>query len=293
MPIISKADRSRDEASTEIEHIDRGIHSFQEISHIFNNMALRRLILSHNRISSVPPNIADLVNLESLNLWNNQIEDLPTSISSLNKLRILNLGMNRLNILPRGFGSFQALEILDLTYNNLNERSLPGNFFFMPTLRALYLGDNDFEYLPADIENLSSLQVLVLRENDLLALPKEIGKLYRLKELHIQGNRLTVLPPEIAGLDLVGPKRVLRLENNPWVQSLAEPLTKEILSSETIVGIDVYEVIFTGPLALMEYLRSDSYKYQYGRQESGTGVAPPKTRNKDKKISRQKVKQGC
>ncbi|MCP9258343.1 Tubulin alpha-1 chain [Dirofilaria immitis] len=266
MPIISKADRNRDEASAEIEHIDRGIHSFQEISHIFNNLALRRLILSHNKISSVPPSIADLVNLESLNLWNNQIEDLPTSISSLNKLRILNLGMNRLNILPRGFGSFQALEILDLTYNNLNERSLPGNFFFMPTLRALYLGDNDFEYLPADIENLTSLQVLVLRENDLLALPKEIGKLYRLKELHIQGNRLTVLPPEIAGLDLVGPKRVLRLDNNPWVQPLAEPLTK-------------------GPFALMEYLRSDSYKYQYGRQQSGTGVAPPKTRNKDKKLA--------
>lgn len=55
----------------------------------------------------------------------------------------------------------------------------------------------------------------------------------------------------------------------------------------------MYAVIFAGPLALMEYLRSDSYKYQYGRQESGTGLAPPKARNKDKKISRQKVKQGC
>lgn len=29
-----------------------------------NNLALRRLTLSHNKISSVPPNIADLVNLE-------------------------------------------------------------------------------------------------------------------------------------------------------------------------------------------------------------------------------------
>lgn len=54
------------------------------------------------------------------------------------------------------------------------------------TLRALYLGDNDFEYLPEDVENLSSLQILVLRENDLTALPKEIGKLFRLRELHIQ-----------------------------------------------------------------------------------------------------------
>ncbi|VDN21132.1 unnamed protein product [Gongylonema pulchrum] len=136
------------------------------------------------------------------------------------------------------------------------------------------MGDNDFEYLPADIENLSSLQILVLRENDLLALPKEIGRLYRLKELHVQGNRLTVLPPEIAGLDLIGPKQILRLENNPWVQPLAEALAR-------------------GHKPLWDYLRSDSYKYQYGRQESGINQAPPKARNKDKKISRQKVKQGC
>jgi hypothetical protein len=44
--------------------------------------------------------------------------------------------MNRLYKLPRGFGSFAKLEILDLTYNNLREQSLPGNFFFIPTLRA-------------------------------------------------------------------------------------------------------------------------------------------------------------
>uniref|UniRef100_A0A915BXS7 Ras suppressor protein 1 n=1 Tax=Parascaris univalens TaxID=6257 RepID=A0A915BXS7_PARUN len=272
MPSVSKSEKNRDESSTEVEHVDRGLHSFQDISQIFRNEALTRLTLSHNKITSVPANIADLVNLQVLTLWNNQIEELPTSISSLSKLRILNVGMNRLSILPRGFGSFQALEVLDLTYNNLSERSLPGNFFFMTTLRALYLGDNDFEYLPSDVENLSSLQILVLRENDLLALPKEVAKLYRLKELHIQGNRLTVLPPEIATLDLVGPKQVFRLENNPWVQPIAEHLRN-------------------GPLALMDYLRSDSYKYLYGRQESGTTPVPPKSRNKEKKISRQQNRQ--
>lgn len=34
MPAISKADRTRDETSMEVEHVDRGLHSFQEISHI-------------------------------------------------------------------------------------------------------------------------------------------------------------------------------------------------------------------------------------------------------------------
>lgn len=41
---------------------------------------------------AVPPNIAELKNLEVLNFFNNQIEELPTQISSLQKLKHLNLG---------------------------------------------------------------------------------------------------------------------------------------------------------------------------------------------------------
>lgn len=43
-------------------------------------------------LTAVPPNIADLKNLEVLNMFNNQIEELPTQISSLQKLKHLNLG---------------------------------------------------------------------------------------------------------------------------------------------------------------------------------------------------------
>ncbi len=68
--------------------------------------------------------------------------------------------MNRLNDLPRGFGAFPALEVLDLTYNNLSEKSLPGNFFMMETLRGLYLGDNEFEHLSPEIGNLKNLQIV-------------------------------------------------------------------------------------------------------------------------------------
>ena len=42
--------------------------------------------------TAVPPNIAELKNLEVLNFFNNQIEELPTQISSLQKLKHLNLG---------------------------------------------------------------------------------------------------------------------------------------------------------------------------------------------------------
>lgn len=76
------------------------------------------------------------------------------------KLRILNVSINRLSSLPRGFGAFPVLEVLDLSYNNLDESLLPGNFFMMETLRALYLGDNDFEYLPIEVRNLKNLQIV-------------------------------------------------------------------------------------------------------------------------------------
>lgn len=52
------------------------------------------------------------------------------------------------------------LEVLDLSYNNLSEHALPGNFFMMETLRALYLGDNDFEFIPPEVKNLKNLQIV-------------------------------------------------------------------------------------------------------------------------------------
>lgn len=213
-------EESREKNQPEVDMSDRGISNMLDVNGLFTLSHITQLVLSHNKLTTVPPNIAELKNLEVLNFFNNQIEELPTQISSLQKLKHLNLGMNRLNTLPRGFGSLPALEVLDLTYNNLSENSLPGNFFYLTTLRALYLSDNDFEILPPDIGKLTKLQILSLRDNDLISLPKEIGELTQLKELHIQGNRLTVLPPELGNLDLTGQKQVFKAENNPWVTPL-------------------------------------------------------------------------
>ncbi|XP_010605407.1 ras suppressor protein 1 isoform X3 [Fukomys damarensis] len=208
-------EESREKNQPEVDMSDRGISNMLDVSGL-----------------SVPPNIAELKNLEVLNFFNNQIEELPTQISSLQKLKHLNLGMNRLNTLPRGFGSLPALEVLDLTYNNLNENSLPGNFFYLTTLRALYLSDNDFEILPPDIGKLTKLQILSLRDNDLISLPKEIGELTQLKELHIQGNRLTVLPPELASTadtcrQTQSPRRRIMTNRKRSAGSLLQPRTNE------------------------------------------------------------------
>ncbi|XP_006822636.1 ras suppressor protein 1-like, partial [Saccoglossus kowalevskii] len=108
---------------------------------------------------------------------------------------------------------------------------------------------------------------LVLRDNDLISLPKEIGGLERLKELHIQGNRLTVIPPELGKLDLVGERRVFKGDNNPWAAPIADQFQ---------AGIG----------HVFDYIRSDTYKYLYGRHTQAAAAAPPKTSDKSKKISR-------
>jgi Leucine-rich repeat (LRR) protein len=153
-------DESREIQNPELDLADKAISSFEETPGLLNMTYITRLTLSHNKIKSVPPAIAHLTNLEILNLTNNHVEELPLSLSSMPKLRILNLSINRLYELPRGFGAFPVLEVLDLTYNNLNEETLPGNFFMMETLRALYLGDNEFKHLPPEIKNLKNLQIV-------------------------------------------------------------------------------------------------------------------------------------
>lgn len=80
--------------------------------------------------------------------------------------------MNKLESLPRGFGSFPILEVLDLSYNFLSDESMPGNFWMMQCLRALYLSDNDFEYLAPEIRHMTNLRILAVRDNELIEIPQ-------------------------------------------------------------------------------------------------------------------------
>uniref|UniRef100_A0A6I8SXB1 Ras suppressor protein 1 n=1 Tax=Xenopus tropicalis TaxID=8364 RepID=A0A6I8SXB1_XENTR len=244
-------EESREKNVPDIDMCDRGIANMLDVPGLFTLSHITQLILSHNKLTTVPPNIADLKNLEVLNFFNNQIEELPTQISSLQKLKHLNLGMNRLNSLPRGFGSLPALEVLDLTYNNMNENSLPGNFFYLTTLRALYLSDNDFEILPPDIGKLTKLQI--------------VSNLSKFLENQFTFAALVRL--ESSNLDLTGQKQVFKAENNPWVTPIA----------------DQFQV---GVSHVFEYIRSETYKYLYGRHMQANPEPPKKNNDKSKKISR-------
>merc|ERR1719510_2751422 len=170
--------------------------------------------------------------------------------------------MNKLSKLPRGFGSFPVIEVLDLSYNNLNEGSLPSNFFIMQTLRALYISDNDFEQLPPNLKN---LRILAVRDNELIEVPEEIGELSGLRELHLQGNRLTVLPPSIGSMDFLSSRSILKLDNNPWVPPIEDQL---------MLGVS----------HVIEYIRTETYKYLYSRHVQAN--VPPPEKNRERSNSK-------
>ena len=103
---------------------------------------LRRLNLSHNRLTAVPEFIADLSRLQSLDLSANQLTALPTSLCQLTTLRMLNLSHNRLAVFPEDVAHLSQLESLDLSVNELTN-------------------------IPSSLANLENLQVLKLEGNPL------------------------------------------------------------------------------------------------------------------------------
>ncbi|XP_053090045.1 leucine-rich repeat and calponin homology domain-containing protein 1 isoform X3 [Pangasianodon hypophthalmus] len=133
--------------------------------------------LSKNRLTEVPPEVARLVSLETLNLYHNCIKSIPDSIISLQSLTSLNISRNQLSVLP------------------VCVCGLP--------LRVLNASNNKLNALPESIGQLTNLMELDVSCNEVTALPRHIGRLKALRELNVRRNLLCVLPEDLADLPLV------------------------------------------------------------------------------------------
>ena len=107
------------------------------------------LVLSSNQLTALPPEIAQLTQLQSLDLSSNQLTALPPQIGQLTQLQSLDLAGNQLTALPP--------EIVQLTQ-----------------LQSLNLWNNQLTALPPKIGQLTQLRSLNLQGNKLTALPPEV-----------------------------------------------------------------------------------------------------------------------
>jgi internalin A len=148
-------------------------------------------------LTTLPPEIGQLIALTELLLYSNQLTTLPPKIGQLTALTMLSLDSNQLTTLPPEIGQLTALTMLFLGTNQLT--TLPPEIGQLTALTMLFLGTNQLTTLPPEIGQLIALTELLLYSNQLTTLPPEIGQLTALTELYLHGNPALGLPAEVLG----------------------------------------------------------------------------------------------
>lgn len=116
-----------------------------------------RLVLINLKLTSLPAQIGQLIEVTDLILSGNRLTALPPEVGKLNKMQALYLDCNRLDNLPVKIENLKDLRLLILDYNR-------------------------FETLPPHIGGLTKLEELHIRNNQLTNFPQELGNLKDLKK---------------------------------------------------------------------------------------------------------------
>jgi internalin A len=187
----------------------------------------KELKLERIESETLPPEIGQLINLQSLNLsvgdvGKGGLRSLPPEIGNLTNLLRLDLSDNQITHLPPELGRLANLDTLLLGRNN-NLTRLPLEIGELTNLTYLTLQSNKLTELPSEFGNLTNLEKLTLGDNNLTILPREFGSLAKLRELDLHLNKLTELPEELSRLTQL---KVLDLRGNPL------PIPPEILNKK-------------------------------------------------------------
>lgn len=183
---------------------------------------------------SLPAEIANLTELESLSIMGNQLTgNIPDELGNLTNLRDLELNSNRLSgSIPASIGNLKNLIILELTNNQLTG-PLPSELGQLTSLKILYLNQNTIDgSIPASLGSLSSGEMIDLSYNQLSgSIPGALGNISTLKFLSLYENQLTGSIP--AGIGNATSLRVLYLYNNQLSGSIPAELG----------NLDLYQLI--------------------------------------------------
>ncbi|ETV92615.1 hypothetical protein H310_13069 [Aphanomyces invadans] len=183
---------------------------------------LKELVLSGNKLTTLPPSMGDLTKLEVLRLEDNSLTGFPDSFGGLQKLQTLTAQNNNIDRIPLSFKDLRQIATLDLSKNQItsligclknNERlkfldlrqNRLGTFPELPyecTLDTLFLGFNQLTTINAEslVRAKDHLTILDIRDNKLAVLPDDICQLHRLKTLDVSNNDLSDLPPGLGYL---------------------------------------------------------------------------------------------
>ncbi|KAK1337504.1 hypothetical protein QTO34_002134 [Cnephaeus nilssonii] len=184
--------------------------SYMDVSSLFCNGSLRKLLAGHNQLTSLPERL-ERTSVEVLDVQHNQLLELPPNLlMKADSLRFLNASANKLETLPVATLSEETSSILQelyLTNNNLTDKCVPlltGH----PHLKILHMAYNRLQSFPASkMAKLEELEEVDISGNKLKAIPTTITNCRRMHTVIAHSNCIEVFPevmqlPEIKCVDL-------------------------------------------------------------------------------------------
>lgn len=165
---------------------------------IGNLANLESLTLSRNPLTTIPDEIGNLANLQRLALSNIGMGAVPKTLGRLHNLQWLDLSVNPVTSIAPELGDLTNLELLALSQAQLN--TFPPFIIRLANLRELYLPQDQLTAIPPELSQLQQLQALDLSGNQLTTLPKTLGNVISLRSLILAFNQLTTLPTTLGKL---------------------------------------------------------------------------------------------
>ena len=159
-------------------------------------LAFSQILLSRNKLKTLPPSILQSKSIEKLVVSHNQLESLPEF--KLGQLREFDVSFNKLKSIPNCFISCNFLVSVNVSFNELED--LPQSLSHSRRLLDLYAAHNKFTVIPKAILGMASLRTLILSMNRLTILHPSLNYFFFLKTLDISNNHFVAIPKEIEQL---------------------------------------------------------------------------------------------
>lgn len=224
--------------------------------------SLERLWVSHNKLSSLPPQLDQLTFLRELFLHRNNFEEIPLCLCTLPSLQLLWLNNNKITTIPDEIAGLVSLKRLHLDFNFIKD--FPDSLCQLTNLEVLYLNENAIHQISEAVGKLVNLKRLYLDHNKITELPSGITRLTNILLLLLDDNEIRSVRRDFfmyqANMEAKG--KVISLKNNPFVT----PQSKLKLS---LAGI--------GPPKLPLRTRRMSDQYQREASRRPTRVSLPVT----------------
>uniref|UniRef100_A0A8C8VJL4 Leucine rich repeats and calponin homology domain containing 2 n=1 Tax=Pelusios castaneus TaxID=367368 RepID=A0A8C8VJL4_9SAUR len=200
---------------------------------IKNLQMLTYLNISRNLLATLPKYLFDLP-LKVLVVSNNKLVSIPEEIGKLKDLMELDISCNEIQILPQQIGKLQSLRELNIRRNNL--QVLPDELGDLPLVK-LDFSCNKITEIPVCYRKLRHLQVIILDNNPMQIPPAQIclkGKVHIFKFLSIQECLRIDKKPDSLDLPSLGK----RIPSQPLTDSMEDFYPNKNHGPDSGIGSD-------------------------------------------------------